>query len=176
MAAPPDRLTLDAIVDAATALADERGTAAVPLRAVGDRLGCTAMALYTYVTGKDDLLAVMFDAAHDGLAAPPPMSVTEWAGRLLDRYVAHPWMLDLVHGRPGVGPHQQAVLDALLAILLPGGLDRRDVAAIASAVFTLTAAAARTTVDSPGLADAARDNLYRAVDLLLRGAAPTAEN
>ncbi|WP_305094897.1 TetR/AcrR family transcriptional regulator [Prescottella sp. R16] len=169
-----DSLSLKGIVDAATALADEHGSATVPLRAVGDRLGCTAMALYTYVDGKDDLLAIMYDHAHDGLATPPPMSVTDWADRLLDRYLVHPWMLDLVHTRPAVGPHQQAVLDALLAILLPGGLDRRDVAAIASAVFTLTAAAARTTVDSPDLGVVARDNLHRAVDLLLRGAAPTA--
>lgn len=141
-------LTLDAIVEAATALADARGTAAVPLRAVGERLGCTAMALYTYVGGKDELLDVMYDRAHAGFAATPVASVAGWAERLLDLYVAHPWMLDLAHTRPVLGPHQQEVFEALLGLLLPTVDDRRDVAAIASSSFSLAAAAARSVVDA----------------------------
>ncbi len=54
-------LTLAAIIDTATAIADERGDTAVPLRAIGKRLGCSAMALYTYVDGKDELLDLMYD-------------------------------------------------------------------------------------------------------------------
>ncbi|WP_430332299.1 TetR/AcrR family transcriptional regulator [Rhodococcus sp. ACT016] len=141
-------LTLDAIVDTATALADERGTAAVPLRAIGERLGCTAMALYTYVGGKDELLDVMYDRVHAGFATSAPTTVTAWTDRLVDLYVAHPWMLDLAHTRPVLGPHQQAVFESLLGTLLPTGIAHRDVAAIASSAFSLTAAAARTIVDA----------------------------
>ncbi|MDH6281402.1 TetR/AcrR family transcriptional regulator [Prescottella agglutinans] len=141
-------LTLEAIVDAATALADERGTAAVPLRAVGERLGCTAMALYTYVGGKDELLDVMYDRAHAGFTASTPTTVTAWTEQLLGLYVAHPWMLDLAHARPALGPHQQEVFESLLGTLLPAGIAHRDVAAIASSAFSLTAAAARTIVDA----------------------------
>lgn len=141
-------LTLDAIVDAATELADAHGTAAVPLRMIGERLGCTAMALYTYVGGKEELLDVMFDRVHAGFTTPPVTSVAAWADRLLDLYVAHPWTLDLAHGRPVLGPHQQEVFESLLGTLLPTVADRRDVAAIASSAFSLSAAAARTVVDA----------------------------
>ncbi|WFR71383.1 helix-turn-helix domain containing protein [Prescottella defluvii] len=154
-------LTLEAIIETATALADERGTAAVPLRAIGDRLGCTAMALYTYVGGKDELLDLMYDRAHTGFMSTPLASVTAWADRLLDLYVVHPWMLDLAHARPVLGPHQQAVFEALLGILLPGGIDRRDVAAIASSAFSLAAAAARTVVDARRAPDTTGDAKQR---------------
>ncbi|RVW07158.1 TetR/AcrR family transcriptional regulator [Prescottella agglutinans] len=151
-------LTLEAIVDAATALADETGTAAVPLRAVGERLGCTAMALYTYVDGKDELLDVMYDRAHAGFTAAAPTTVTAWTERLLDLYVAHPWMLDLTHTRPALGPHQQEVFESLLATLLPTGIAHREVAAIASSAFSLTAAAARTIVDARRILDETNDD------------------
>ncbi|WP_433612643.1 TetR/AcrR family transcriptional regulator [Prescottella agglutinans] len=141
-------LTLESIVETATALADERGTAAVPLRAIGERLGCTAMALYTYVGGKDELLDVMYDRAHAGFTATAPTTVTAWTEQLLDLYVAHPWMLDLAHARPVLGPHQQEVFESLLGTLLPAAIAPRDVAAIASSAFSLTAAAARTIVDA----------------------------
>jgi len=147
-------LTLDAIVETATALADERGTAAVPLRTIGERLGCTAMALYTYVGGKDELLDVMYDRAHAGFATTAPSTVTDWTDRLLDLYVAHPWMLDLAHTRPVLGPHQQDVFESLLGTVLPTGIAHRDVAAIASSAFSLTAAAARTIVDARRVTDA----------------------
>lgn len=150
-------LALETIVETATALADERGTAAVPLRAIGARLGCTAMALYTYVGGKDELLDVMYDRAHAGFNAEAPTTVTAWTERLLGLYVAHPWMLDLAHARPVLGPHQQEVFESLLGTLLPAGIAHRDVAAIASSAFSLTAAAARTIVDArraPGVTGA----------------------
>ncbi|MGF7120911.1 MULTISPECIES: TetR/AcrR family transcriptional regulator [unclassified Rhodococcus (in: high G+C Gram-positive bacteria)] len=141
-------LTLDSIVAAATAIADERGDASVPLRAIGDRLGCTAMALYTYVGGKAELLDLMYDRAYAGFAATRPISVTEWAEHLLELYVEHPWMLDLAHARPVLGPHQQDAFESLLGTLLPIGLHHADVAAIASSAFSLAAAAARTVVDA----------------------------
>ncbi|QBJ98889.1 TetR/AcrR family transcriptional regulator [Rhodococcus sp. ABRD24] len=217
-------LTLDAILGAATTIADERGDAAVPLRAIAERLGCTAMALYTYVGGKAELLDLMYDRAYAGFAARRPTVVTEWTERLLELYVAHPWMLDLAHARPVLGPHQQDAFESLLGTLRPAGFHHRDVVAIASSAFSLAAAAARTIVDArraptvtgeddgtrwaermdalataaPDFADrfplatalmhseghgapqndpipvmerAARDNLRRAVELLLAGAA-----
>ncbi len=88
-------LTLAAIIDTATAIADERGDTAVPLRAIGKRLGCSAMALYTYVDGKDELLDLMYDRAHREFGTAAPVSVIEWTERLLELYLAHPWLLDI---------------------------------------------------------------------------------
>ncbi len=61
---PKPRLSVDAIVAAAVAIADEEGMDALSMRAVGDRLGRTAMALYTHVPGKSELLDLMYDAVH----------------------------------------------------------------------------------------------------------------
>ena len=144
----PTGLTLAAIIDAATAIADERGDTAVPLRKIGERLGCTAMALYTYVGGKEELLDLMYDRAHAEFGAAPPVSVIEWTERLLELYLAHPWMLDIAHARPVLGPHQQQSFELLLGTLVPNGFDRRDVVAIASSAYSLPAAAARTIVDA----------------------------
>lgn len=44
------------ILDAAVAIADERGIKAVSMRAVADRVGVTPMALYPHIGGKDALL------------------------------------------------------------------------------------------------------------------------
>src|SRR5260370_2913188 len=45
-----------AILDAAVALADERGLDAVSMRAVAERVGVTPMALYPHVGSKAELL------------------------------------------------------------------------------------------------------------------------
>src|SRR5258708_17577352 len=45
-----------AILDAAVALADERGLGAVSMRAVAERVGVTPMALYPHVGSKAELL------------------------------------------------------------------------------------------------------------------------
>lgn len=137
-------LTLDAVVVAASAVADERGDTTAPLRTIGDRLGCSAMALYTYVSGKDELLTLMYDRAHAEFGTTPPVSVVEWTERLLELFLAHPWMLDIAHARPALGPHQQRVFELLLATLVLDDFDRRDVVAIASSAFSLPAATART--------------------------------
>ncbi|MBL7256310.1 TetR/AcrR family transcriptional regulator [Paractinoplanes lichenicola] len=49
------------ILDQAMALVDERGLAAMSMRAVAERVGLTSMALYPYVGGKDALLDGLVD-------------------------------------------------------------------------------------------------------------------
>ncbi|WP_249997612.1 helix-turn-helix domain-containing protein [Actinoplanes sp. M2I2] len=49
------------ILDQALALVDERGLAAMSMRAVAERVGLTSMALYPYVGGKDALLDGLVD-------------------------------------------------------------------------------------------------------------------
>ncbi|MFM1725591.1 helix-turn-helix domain-containing protein [Rhodococcus sp. PAM 2766] len=141
-------LTLATIIDAATEVADERGDTAVPLRAIGERLGCSAMALYTYVDGKEELLDLMYDRVHREFGTAAPVSVIEWTERLLELYLAHPWLLDIATARPVLGPHQQQAFELLLGTIVPYGFDRRDVVAIASSAYSLSAAAARTIADA----------------------------
>src|SRR3954471_20260485 len=60
---PRPGLTLDAIVGAGIAVATEEGLGAVSMGRVARRLGAAPMSLYRYVGAKDELLALMVDAA-----------------------------------------------------------------------------------------------------------------
>src|SRR4051794_380744 len=58
---PKQGLTVDVIVEAAIGVADADGMTGLSMRAVGERLGRTAMSLYTYVPTKGDLVDLMYD-------------------------------------------------------------------------------------------------------------------
>ena len=57
------------ILDAALAIADERGLAAVSMRSLGERVGVSAMALYPHVSSKDALLATLGVSPQDVFSA-----------------------------------------------------------------------------------------------------------
>jgi len=60
------------ILDATLALADQRGLAAVTMRAVAAQLGVTAMSLYHHVRDKDDLLDGLVERLLAELPLPDP--------------------------------------------------------------------------------------------------------
>ncbi|MFB8101987.1 TetR/AcrR family transcriptional regulator [Streptomyces sp. NPDC056007] len=151
---PKPRLSVDAIVAAAVAVADEEGMAALSMRAVGDRLGRTAMALYTHVPGKSELLDLMYDAVHAELPSVYPESadwrvpLTAWAGEVLEFYVRHPWVLQVSQARPVLGPHEYANLDTLVRLLGATGLAARTVRRLVGTLFPLVQGSARTVADA----------------------------
>src|SRR5919198_4587799 len=55
------------ILDAAAELFYERGFAAVGVDEIGARAGVTGPAIYRHFSGKDEILATLFDQALDGL-------------------------------------------------------------------------------------------------------------
>ena len=59
---PKQGLSVEAIVGAAIAIADADGLDALSMRKVGERLGTSAMALYTYVPAKTELVDLMLEA------------------------------------------------------------------------------------------------------------------
>src|SRR6201999_1132768 len=65
---PKPSLSLERIVAEAIALADADGLANLSMQHLAERLGCAKMALYRYVPGKAELVALMVDA---GLGDPP---------------------------------------------------------------------------------------------------------
>lgn len=91
-------LTLGRIVEAAVAVADGEGLAALSMRRVAAELGVATMSLYRHVADKDDLLVRMMDtviAGHPLPAAPPPgwREPLELAARQLwGVFRAHPWL------------------------------------------------------------------------------------
>src|SRR5215203_813827 len=72
---PKPALSLDKIVTAAVALADEGGIAALSMSRLADKLGFTTMSLYRHVASKDDLLLLALDAA---MGYPAYESVGSW--------------------------------------------------------------------------------------------------
>lgn len=157
---PRPGLTADAIVTAAIAVADEDGMAALSMRAVGERLGRTAMALYTYVPGKSELLDLMYDAAHTELPAGRApggdwrTDLTGWARDTLAFYLRHPWVLQVSQARPVLGPHEYAALDALVRLLRGTGLDAGLLRRLVGTLSHFVRGAAQTVADAREAASA----------------------
>ncbi|MFD0582678.1 TetR/AcrR family transcriptional regulator [Dactylosporangium darangshiense] len=114
---PRPKFTVPGIVAVAVELADAEGLAAVSMRRVAERLGVTAMSLYTYVPSKAELLDVMVDAVcgeavldeHSGATLRERLQeVAECNWRL---YRAHPWLLQVATSRPVLGPNAIAKYD-----------------------------------------------------------------
>jgi AcrR family transcriptional regulator len=129
---PRPALDLARIVAAAIEIADRDGLAALSMARLAERLGSAPMSLYRHVANKDELLVFMQDAA----PGPPPElpagwrpGLTTWARALRAVYFAHPWILQVIAGRPPLEPGQLAWLDRGLSTLTGtplGVLERYD--------------------------------------------------
>src|SRR3954447_23938791 len=76
---PKPALTLDRIADAAIAVADAEGLAAVSMQRVAADLGYTKMSLYRYLPGKAELVAAMLER---GIGGPPATVPGGWRAAL----------------------------------------------------------------------------------------------
>ena len=151
---PKPGLSVDAIVDAAIAVADAEGMAALSMRAVGERLGRTAMALYTYVPSKGELIDLMYDRA---LAELPTRyetgagwraAVTSWAEDGWAFYLRHPWVLQVSQARPVLGPNEYVALETLLGVLRGTGLAPVPLRRLVGVLSGLVRGAARTVAET----------------------------
>ncbi|GAA2264648.1 MULTISPECIES: TetR/AcrR family transcriptional regulator [Kitasatospora] len=153
-------LSVDLIVDAAIELADAEGMAALSMRAVGDRLGCTAMALYTHVANKNELLDLMHDRVLGELTGEHGpdrgwrAAVTAWAGDACAFYLRHPWVLQVSQARPVLGPNEYGVLEAVVRILYATGLPAGVLRRLVGSLFHLVRATAQTIAESRQAANA----------------------
>lgn len=123
---PKRELTHEGIVDAAMALADTEGLEAVTMARVAKSFGFTTMALYRYVTSKDDLHQLMADAVlaqADWLLDESEwrQALPLWAVIMERSYVDHPWALQIpstpeTHLMPGRMRAADAGLRALRSL------------------------------------------------------------
>ena len=156
-------LSVERIVDAAIELADADGLEAVSMARVAERLGFTAMALYRHVSGKDELLVLMQDAA---VGPPPPWDdslggwrpqLERWCTDLLDVFNRHPWWLHIPVSPPPPTPSQMAWLERGLRALEDTPLAEGDKAAIMLMLNGMVTWEARLTAElgraAPGAAD-----------------------
>ena len=151
---PKQGLTVDAIVAAAIEVADEYGMAALSMRAVGERLGRTGMALYTYVPSKSELVDLMYDTViaevhhtHD-LADGWRPALAAWAEELWAFYLRHPWVLQVSQARPVLGPNEYVVLDEVLRILFETGLDPAAMRQLTGALFQFVRGVAQVVAEA----------------------------
>ncbi|KHD76626.1 TetR/AcrR family transcriptional regulator [Actinoplanes utahensis] len=124
------------ILDQALALVDERGLAAMSMRAVAERVGLTSMALYPYVGGKDALLDGLVDLLHLelGSAVGADPADIDWRHRLcaVGRAVRslarnHPSAFPLLLNRSAAGPSASWLAGALQGILADAGVPAAEV-------------------------------------------------
>jgi AcrR family transcriptional regulator len=128
---PKPALTLDQIVSAAIMIADTDGLDALSMRRVARELHVGTMSLYRYLPGKAELLDLMLDAVSDPGKEIAQSQGKDWRDTLeliargaRDRYLTHPWLLQVNWSRPVVGPNTLAGLEFAIGVI--GGLGLTD--------------------------------------------------
>jgi AcrR family transcriptional regulator len=162
---PRQGLSIDAVVDAATELADAAGLDAVTMRRVAQELGVVPMTLYTYVPGKAELLDLMLDAAYarmtraDSSGRPWRQRLAAVAAENWDLYEAHPWAAAVSTVRPPLGPGQMAKYEHELSAFSGLGLDDVTVDDCLTCLLTFVQASARAAAEAgAGQRDSAMDD------------------
>jgi len=150
---PKPALTVGAIVAAATDIADAHGFDAVSMRAVGERLGRTAMALYTYVPSKAELVDLMLDRILGELDIAYDLShgwrtaARRWALDSWEFYVRHPWVHRIWTARPVLGPGSYAAMEQPAAIFASAGLSGPDVMKVVGMVSAFVVGVTRQVTE-----------------------------
>jgi len=109
-------------------IADREGLPAVTMQRVAESLGVTKMALYRYLPGKAELVALMVDI---GLGPPPVPAagaswretLTQWSRALFATFSDHPWSIEATRGERIIGPNELSWMETAVAALADSGLD-----------------------------------------------------
>jgi AcrR family transcriptional regulator len=150
---PRQRASVDDVVGAAIAVADDEGLAAFSMRKVAERLGLGVMSVYTYVPGKSELIGLMVDEVAGEVDYPPHtgdlrVRMTTIARQLWDEYHRHPWLLHVQTSRPWIGPHASERYEWQLAAIEGIGLDDLEMDATIAALTGLAESSARASVEA----------------------------
>ncbi|MFE4330577.1 TetR/AcrR family transcriptional regulator [Streptomyces sp. NPDC056831] len=117
-------LTVERIVRAGIDVADAEGLDALSMRRIATDLGASTMALYRYVASKDDLVALMVEAALTGVPLPDTLpqnwrhGLERAAYRDWELYHRHPWILSKVlvtawtHSSPALAADSESAFSA----------------------------------------------------------------
>jgi AcrR family transcriptional regulator len=165
---PKPGVTSAQVVETAVAIADAEGLDGLSMQRVAKRLGLSAMSLYRYVPGKDELVEAMVDVA---VGAPPDLSahaswqdgVEAWGEALWACYLRHPWMVRTPVANP-VAPNHLSWMECLLHTLEDAGLGYEEMISVAMFVSGATQGLAKIALDrvQPG-ADAGAEPYDKAL-------------
>ena len=140
-AAPRSVLSHAQIAVAAIELADTEGLESVSMRRLAGKLGVAAMALYRYVSSKQELMELMVDAAfaasQDEVTEPADwrsvLRGMAWANRA--RMLRHPWLQQACNlALTALTPSQLAGVERVLSALEPLDLDADTAMAVVDTV------------------------------------------
>lgn len=119
-------LTRERVLEAAIALADAEGIAALTMRRLADEVDVKAMALYNHVDNKDDLLDAMIERAAESIVLPDDDA--DWRTHARQRAISahvellrHPWLAPLWASRIALGPARMSYMDSALRSLRRAG-------------------------------------------------------
>lgn len=155
-------LTIDAIVQAAVAVAADIGIDKLSMRKIADRLGVAVMSLYAHVPGKKELIDLMVDTVNGSLYQEPGAIPLESGWRtaleaIAERnwclYEEHRWLLGIDLTRPPLGPGTTSKYDTELQPLIGIGLSDIEVDQVLKLVLEHVRAAARMSL---GVAETSR--------------------
>jgi AcrR family transcriptional regulator len=135
-------------------VADADGLDAVSMARVASELGFTTMSLYRYVSSKDELLQLMWNASAQG-AESLVLEGDDWRSRLrmwtlvqrtmLDR---HPWITQMPMAAPPFGPNSLTFVERGLESLAGTGLADPDKLRIIGLLSSYTLSEARMAYDA----------------------------
>jgi AcrR family transcriptional regulator len=123
--------SLEDVLDKAIGIADREGLGAVSMQRLADEMKFTKMAVYRYVPGRTELVALMTDRA---LGRPPTTidcggwrdRIEAWALAVFRVFLRHPWGLQATTGDRVIGPNEARWTEVALGILAETGLDGGD--------------------------------------------------
>ena len=167
---PRTPLSRERVIEAAVAVADERGVTAVSMRKVAERLGVEAMSLYHHVANKDAILDGIVDAVFDEIELPEPgpdwrTAMQRRAASARDALSRHSWALGLIESRRNAGPATLRHHDAVIGSLRAAGFSIADavhaVSVIDSYVYGFTLQEQQLPFDTPEELENAASELVR---------------
>lgn len=127
-------LSIEAIVAAAVEVLDESGVAGLSMRKVAQRLDTGAASLYAYVSGKDELLELVFDELVGQVELPVP-DPERWREQLIKMLrdfqavlVSHRDAALAGLGRVPTTPRTLVAAEAMVGVMRAGGLSDRVMA------------------------------------------------
>jgi AcrR family transcriptional regulator len=157
---PKPGLSVASIVRAAIDLADAEGLVALSMRRIAAALGVGAMSLYRYVPGKSELVDLMVDEVYREDVAAAESMEGDWRVQLETYghqewalYLRHPWMLQIAHGRPMLGPNSMRSTDSALRAIDGIGLTENEMLAAVVTLSSFVAGLAKTTIEAMQAAD-----------------------
>ena len=162
---PKQRVSVDEVIRAGIAVADEEGLPAFSMRKVADRLGLKLMSIYTYVPGRSELIGLMVDEVMGEPELPPHRGslrdrLTVVARQMWDEFHQHPWLLQVDTSRPWIGPNGSNRWEWQLAAIEGAGLTDLEMDQTITLLGDFAAASARASIaadraaEQSGISDA----------------------